>query len=115
MDQVWLGGLAVCCELKIMILVFSKLISTLLFSHHDSSSMASVCHALGRGAVRCRAVAGDVRWGGRGVCASDAVSARSAGSKYARTLGLVRHPVALSGLLLWWQSRAFGCCCVGER
>ena len=32
--------------------------------------MASVCHALGRGAVRCRAVAGGVRWGGRGVCAS---------------------------------------------
>ena len=33
----WLGCLEVCCsrELKIMILVFSKLISTLLFSHHD--------------------------------------------------------------------------------
>ena len=29
------------------------------------------------------------------------------------TLGLVRRPVALSGLLLWWQSRAFGCSCVG--
>ena len=42
-----------------------------------SLSMASVCHALGRGAVRCRAVARlgravavGVRWGGRGVCAS---------------------------------------------
>ena len=32
--------------------------------------MASVCHALGRGAVRCRAGAGGVRWGGRGVSAS---------------------------------------------
>jgi hypothetical protein len=45
----------------------------------------------------------------------DTVSSCSAGSKYAWLLGLVRHPVALSGLLLRWQSRAFGCCCVGER
>jgi hypothetical protein len=45
----------------------------------------------------------------------DAVSSRSAGSKYAWTLGLVLHPVALSGLFLRCQSRAFGCCCVGER
>ena len=45
----------------------------------------------------------------------DAVSSRSAWSKYAWALGLVRHPVALLGLLLRWQSRAFGCCCVGER
>jgi len=45
----------------------------------------------------------------------DAVSSRSAGSKYAWALGLVRHLVALSGLFLRWQSRAFGCCCVGER
>ena len=44
----------------------------------------------------------------------DAVSSRSAGSKYAWALGLVRHPVALSGLLLRWQSRALGCCCGGE-
>ena len=51
-----------------------------------SRSMASVCHALGRGAARCRAgahaagaaacagpgraVAGGVRWGGSSVCAS---------------------------------------------
>ena len=45
----------------------------------------------------------------------DAVSSRSAGSKYAWALGLVLHPVALSGLLLRCQSRAFGCCCVGEK
>ena len=45
----------------------------------------------------------------------DAVSSLSAGSKYAWALGLVLHPVALSGLLLRCQSRAFGCCCVGER
>ena len=45
----------------------------------------------------------------------DGVSSRSAGSKYAWTLGLVLHPVALSGLFLRCQSRAFGCCCVGER
>ena len=45
----------------------------------------------------------------------DAVSSRSAGSQYALPLGLVRHPVALLGLLLWWQSRVFGCCCVGEK
>ena len=45
----------------------------------------------------------------------DAVSSRSAGSKYAWALGLVRHPVALLGLLLRWQSRAFGCCCAGEK
>ena len=44
----------------------------------------------------------------------DAVSSRSAGSKYAWALGLVRHPVALSGLLLRWQSRMLGCCCGGE-
>jgi len=44
----------------------------------------------------------------------DTVSSRSAGSKYAWALGLVRHSVALLGLLLRWQSRAFGCCCVGE-
>jgi hypothetical protein len=44
----------------------------------------------------------------------DAVSSRSAGSKYAWALGLVRHPVALSGLLLQWQSRSIGCCCGGE-
>ncbi len=44
----------------------------------------------------------------------DAVSSRSAGSKYAWALGLVRHPVALLGLLLRWQSRALDCCCVGE-
>jgi hypothetical protein len=45
----------------------------------------------------------------------DAVSSRSAGSQYALPLGLGRHPVALLGLLLRWQSRAFGCCCVGEK
>jgi len=45
----------------------------------------------------------------------DAVSSCSAGSKYVWALGLVRHPVALLGLLLRWQSRAFGCCCVGEK
>ncbi len=45
----------------------------------------------------------------------DAVSSRTAGSKYAWALGLVRHPVALLGLLLRWQSRAFCCCCVGEK
>ena len=45
----------------------------------------------------------------------DSVSSRSAGSKYAWALGLVRHPVALLGLLLRWQSRAFGCCCAGEK
>ena len=44
----------------------------------------------------------------------DTVSSRSAGSKYAWALGLVRHPVALSGLLLRWQSRALGCCWGGE-
>ena len=44
----------------------------------------------------------------------DAVSSRSAGSQYAWALGLVRHPVARSGLLLRWQSRALGCCCGGE-
>ncbi len=44
----------------------------------------------------------------------DAVSSRSARSKYAWAHGLVRHPVALSGLLLRWQSRALGCCCGGE-
>ena len=44
----------------------------------------------------------------------DAVSSRSAGWTYAWALGLVRHPVALSGLLLRWQSRTLGYCCEGE-
>ena len=42
----------------------------------------------------------------------DTVSSRCAGSGM-RGLGLVCHLVALSGLLLRWPSRAFGCCCVG--
>ncbi len=37
------------------------------------------------------------------------------GVEHAWALGLMRHPVALSGLLLWWPPRAFDCCCVGER
>jgi len=45
----------------------------------------------------------------------DAMSSRSAGSKCALALGLVRHPVVLLGLLVRCQSRAFGCCCVGEK
>jgi len=35
------------------------------------------------------------------------------GVRCAWMLGLVRHLVALSGLLLWWSSRAFCSCCVG--
>jgi hypothetical protein len=31
------------------------------------------------------------------------------------TLGLVRRPVALSGMLLWWPSGAFGSCCIESR
>ena len=45
----------------------------------------------------------------------DTVSSRSAGSKYAWALGLVRHPVSLLGLFPRWHSRAFGCCCVREK
>ena len=37
------------------------------------------------------------------------------GVEHAWALGLLRRPVTLSGLLLRWPSRAFCCCCVGER
>ena len=45
----------------------------------------------------------------------DAMSSRSAGSKCALALGLVRHPVVLLGLLVRCQSRALGCSCVREK
>jgi hypothetical protein len=34
------------------------------------------------------------------------------GVGHAWTLGLVRRPVALSGMLLWWQSGALDSCCI---
>ena len=76
--------------------------------------MVSVCHALGRGAVRCRAgagaaacagpgraVAGGVRWGGRGVCASG-VGARPCRGPHCR--------VSVGG-----RRGARGCCAGGVR
>jgi hypothetical protein len=35
------------------------------------------------------------------------------GVGHAWTLGLVRRPMALSGMLLWWPSGAFSSCCIG--
>jgi hypothetical protein len=37
------------------------------------------------------------------------------GVGYAWTLGVVRHPVGLSGMLLRWPSGAFGSCCIESR
>ena len=72
---------------------------------------------------------GDVRWSGPpcrcagtcGRCTGGRVGSWATwclpqcGVEYAWALGLLRRLVALSGLFLWWPSRAFSCCCVGER